>query len=63
MEVIAMGKNARVLVVKNLPVSEMIRAVSGLDPLRKIPEIKKLLDMSLQEYDDHMASLETAKGE
>lgn len=63
MEIIAMGKNARVHVVDKLPVSDMIKAIAALDPLRKIPEAKKLLDMSLEEYDQHMASLETAEGE
>lgn len=51
-------KGPKVLVVDKIEVSDMIKAAAMHDPLRKIPEAKRLLDMSPEEYDAYMADLE-----
>jgi hypothetical protein len=44
----------KVLVVDKIEVSDLIRAVAKMDPVRENPEYKKLLDMTLEEYDEYM---------
>jgi hypothetical protein len=51
-------KGPKVLVVDKIEVSDMIRAAAALDPLRKIPEAKALLDMTYEQYETYMADLE-----
>ena len=56
-----MKKSSKIIVVDKIEVSDIIMMAVKNDPIREIPEAKKLLDMPLDEYDAYMASLETAE--
>lgn len=51
-------KRRKVELVDHIEVPDMIRVIAKLDPLRNIPEAKRLLDMSLEEYEQETAGEE-----
>jgi hypothetical protein len=53
MTIVTGPNNPKVLIGK-IDVSDMIREIAKRDPLREIPEVKRLLDLTLEEYDKEM---------